>query len=94
MPQPQNLVLVFVPATVGFGETFVATLTADPPLPEAAVLTGKVTLDSGGTNQIDGNVTLTDPIATFELLDLAARGFTIVARPAEPGVFDVTAPAT
>lgn len=94
MPQPQNLVLTFVPATVGFGETFVGTLTADPPLPEGAVLTGRVTLNSGGTADIAGNVELTDPIDTFELLDLAARGFTIVARPAEPGVFDVTAPAT
>ena len=93
MPTPQNLVLD-MPTDVGFGETFVATLTADAPPPEPAVLQGVVTLGSGGQNTVDGNVKLTDPIATFELVDLPARGFTIVPRPAEPGVFDVTAPAT
>ena len=83
-----------MPADVGFGDTFVATLTADAPAPEAAVLTGRVTLLSGGQNDIAGNVNLTDPIDTYQLLDLAARGFAIVPRPAEPGVFDVTAPAS
>lgn len=84
--------VVAMPKEIRPGRVSVVTVVASDPDARATSLAVTVT-DSQG-NSVTGVAVLTvqDPL-TYELVDTDGVGFSIVQRPGQPGVFDVTAPS-
>lgn len=91
MAAPIIASITATPSTVAPGGAFVVTIVASDPDARQAMLVGRVTDSQGNVAEIQGQVTISDPLA-YELLDLDAVGFTIAQRAGQPNVFDCRAP--
>ncbi len=80
-----------VPSVIAPGETAVLTITAHDPDSQVGLLTGTVTDLAGNVKAAQVSLTVQD-ILSYALEDTDGVGFTIIQRPAEPNVFDITAP--
>ena len=83
--------IVAIPAVIAPGGSSVVTINASDPDSRSGVLTGTVKDRQGNVTQATSLLTIADLLG-YTLEDTDGVGFTIVERPGQPGVFDVTAP--
>jgi hypothetical protein len=89
MANPVADTITVTPNVVPPGGAYVVRITAHDPDQSTGTIVGVVTDAAGHTSQIEGTVTISDPL-TFSL-QLPA-GHTSVPRVGQPGVFDCVAP--
>ena len=91
MAAPIIASITATPSTVAPGGAFVVTVVASDPDERLATLRGRVTDSQGNVSELEGQVTISDPLG-YELLDRDGAGFIIAARAGQPNVFDCRAP--